>query len=261
MRLASFKLPLRFSGPRLRDDLGRIPSDAWVAHFNDRYYEGDWSGVALRAIGGDAKQIYPDPFAEFADTEALSLCPYFRETLAAFECAIGSARLLRLGPGSKIREHSDLDMSVEDGTVRLHVPVSTSPLVDFVVAGQRVEMNEGECWYFDASLPHRVNNRSASDRIHLVIDCKVDDWLRGILPLDAIVNAAQTPMPATGFDAFRRFALRDLAVQERLRLVQDRGAFHAHAVEIGREHGFEFEADDVESAIGASRRAWLGNWI
>jgi hypothetical protein len=259
MSLASFKLPLHFSAGRLQDDLLRIPSDAWVAHFNDRYYEGDWSGVALRAVGGNAKHIYPDPSSKFADTEVLSLCPHLRETLSAFECEVGSARLLRLGPGSRIREHSDLDMSVEDGTVRLHVPVLTSPLVDFVVAGQRVEMREGECWFFDASLPHRVNNRSASDRVHLVVDCRVDDWLRSLLPIDAIVNA--TTVPETSFDAFRRYVLGDLALQERLRTVPNMRAFPAHAVEIGREHGFEFEADDVTSAIEASRRARLDRWV
>jgi hypothetical protein len=259
MRLASFKLPLRFSAARLREDLHRIPSDAWVAHFNDDYYEGDWSGVALRAVGGIEKHIYPDPFAKYADTEVLARCPYLRETLSAFECEIGSARLLRLGPGSKIREHSDLDMSLDDGTVRLHIPISTDPLVDFVVAGQRVEMNEGECWYFNASLPHRVNNRSASDRVHLVVDCQVDDWLRRIIPVDAQSSAA--PIPATGFEAFRLYALKDLALQERLRLVQDKKSFSAHAVEIGREHGFAFETDDVASAIEASRRARLERWL
>jgi hypothetical protein len=261
MGLASFKLPLRFSAARLRDDLRRIPADAWVAHFNDRYYEGDWSAVALRAVGGDAKRIYPDPSAKFADTELLSRCSNLREALSAFECEIGSARLLRLGPGSRIREHSDLDMGVDDGTVRLHVPISTDPLVDFVVAGQRVEMREGECWFFDASLPHRVNNRSASDRVHLVVDCQVDEWLRSLLPIAAVRDAAETPVPATGFEAFRRYALRNLALQERLRLVQDRKAFPAHAVEVGREQGFEFEADDVASAIEASRRARREWWL
>jgi hypothetical protein len=32
--------------------------------------------------------------------------------------------------------------------------------------------------YLNVNLPHRVAHRGAADRIHLVIDCVVNDWLR-----------------------------------------------------------------------------------
>jgi hypothetical protein len=38
-------------------------------------------------------------------------------------------------------------------------------------------MKEGECWYLNFNLPHRVKNSGTADRIHLVIDCVVNDWL------------------------------------------------------------------------------------
>jgi hypothetical protein len=42
-------------------------------------------------------------------------------------------------------------------------------------------MNEGELWYLNVNQPHHVTNRSTTDRIHLVIDCVVNDWLREVL--------------------------------------------------------------------------------
>jgi hypothetical protein len=42
-------------------------------------------------------------------------------------------------------------------------------------------MNEGECWYLNVNFPHKVANRGATDRVHLVIDCAVDDWLRALV--------------------------------------------------------------------------------
>ncbi|WP_339705616.1 aspartyl/asparaginyl beta-hydroxylase domain-containing protein [Algoriphagus aquimarinus] len=42
-------------------------------------------------------------------------------------------------------------------------------------------MKEGECWYLRLSDPHRVLNEGETDRIHLVMDLKVNDWLRGIM--------------------------------------------------------------------------------
>jgi mannose-6-phosphate isomerase-like protein (cupin superfamily) len=65
--------------------------------------------------------------------------------------------------------------------VRLHIPVVTNPEVEFVLNGVRVEMKEGECWYHNFNLPHRVANRGTVDRVHLVLDCVLNDWLREVL--------------------------------------------------------------------------------
>ena len=40
---------------------------------------------------------------------------------------------------------------------------------------------EVECWYHNLNLPHWVAIRGATDRIHLVIDCVVNDKLRELL--------------------------------------------------------------------------------
>src|SRR4051812_3184887 len=111
------KLPLSFDPERLKRDLDQILPGDWVAHFNDRYYEGDWSGVALRAVGGVTTQLYSDPTAReaFADTPLLARCPNIQQALRQFQCPLSSARLLRLGPGSRIREHEDYHLSFEDG--------------------------------------------------------------------------------------------------------------------------------------------------
>ncbi|MCY1022391.1 aspartyl/asparaginyl beta-hydroxylase domain-containing protein [Pyxidicoccus sp. MSG2] len=176
------RLPFHFDAARLQEDLARLGPDIWVPHFNKRYYEGEWSGVPLRSIGGMEGRIYPDPTGRerYADTPLLARCPYFQEVLAAFQCPIGSARLLKLAAGAVIREHTDYNLGFEDGEVRLHIPIVTHPDVAFFLSGRRVVLQPGECWYLDFNLPHRVENPSDTDRVHLVLDCVVDDWLRAV---------------------------------------------------------------------------------
>ncbi len=65
--------------------------------------------------------------------------------------------------------------------VRFHIPVITNPEVEFYLNRERVNMSEGECWYLDFNFPHYVNNRSTEDRIHLVVDCYVNDWVTSLL--------------------------------------------------------------------------------
>jgi hypothetical protein len=183
--LSSFKLPFSFDPVGLKSDLEQIEPSDWIPHFNQSYYEGGWSVVALRSIGGVSTQIYPDPTARgsFADTCILARCPYIKEVLATFECPVEAARLLRLSAGSSIREHKDFNLGYEDGEIRIHVPVQTNEDVSFFLAGERLRMNEGESWYLNFNLPHRVENRSRADRIHLVLDCVLNDWLRAKFPV------------------------------------------------------------------------------
>ena len=101
--------------------------------------------------------------------------------LRAFASPLLAVRFLRLGPGGRIKEHADLNLGFEDGEVRIHVPVTTDAEVAFYLDGRRIDMGAGEAWYLDLNLRHSVVNRGSTERVHLVIDCVVDDWLREAL--------------------------------------------------------------------------------
>src|SRR6267142_6034732 len=49
---SKFKLPFGFDPQLLRADLEQVADDEWVAHFNKGYFEGEWTGVALRSFDG-----------------------------------------------------------------------------------------------------------------------------------------------------------------------------------------------------------------
>ena len=176
------RLPLEFDVSGLVEDLGLVGADEWVPHFNVDVYEGEWSGLALRSVGGHPDQIYPDHAqgADYQDTERLLLLPHLKAALDVFECPLTSVRLLSLAPGAEIREHRDYALGYDDGEVRLHVPVVTAPGVEFALNGVPVEMGVGECWYLNVNFVHRAVNRSPVRRVHLVLDCRVNDWLTGL---------------------------------------------------------------------------------
>lgn len=104
-----------------------------------------------------------------------------RTVLDAFNCELRSVRLMRLTPGSSIKEHNDHDLDAEHGMARLHVPITTNPGVTFRLNGSEVAMAPGEVWYLRLSDPHSVTNLGGTDRIHLVIDAVVNDWLHNAI--------------------------------------------------------------------------------
>ncbi len=175
------KLDLEFDAARMRAELDALQT--WEPHFNRHYYEGDWSGVALRA-NNTRRTLYVDPtIVEFRETEAAARVPYISDCLLRFPCEVRSARLLKLGTGATIREHRDDGVSIDDDEARLHVPVMTNDETEFVVADEVIPMKPGECWYINIALPHRAANRGATDRVHLVINVAVNDWLRNAVAM------------------------------------------------------------------------------
>ncbi len=175
------KLPFAFDRDLLAGDLRRLSGSPWISHFVTQNYQGDWSAIPLRGPVGarhPVQMIYSDPTATaFEDTPMLAACPYYRTVLDSFACPLQAVRLMRLTPGSVIREHSDHDLSFEQGSVRIHIPITTNDGVTFELNRRRVILEAGSCWYLRLSDPHRVANRGNADRVHMVIDATVNPWV------------------------------------------------------------------------------------
>ncbi len=174
-----FKLPLAFDALAMQAEVNKFTADDWVPHFNKGYYTGDWSAIPLRSVNGDPKRIFPDPtgLGVYMDTIHLNNNPYLKQVVDSFECEKIDVRLLSLNAGSLIKEHKDFGLGFEDGEVRLHIPITTNPALEFYLNKERVIMQEGECWFLNFNYLHSVNNFGNTNRIHLVIDCKVNEWL------------------------------------------------------------------------------------
>jgi hypothetical protein len=175
------RLPLACDLEALRSDLAAVAPAGWHPHFNQQYYSGDWSGIPLRGIPDSRVPLYADPTrSDFADTELMSRCRYVPQFLAELRCPVESVRFLKLAPGSVIREHRDFGLCFEEAAIRLHIPVHTHADVEFVLDGEPLTLAAGECWYVNFDLKHRLANRGQSDRVHLVVDARVNAWVESL---------------------------------------------------------------------------------
>jgi len=185
------RLPMRFDPDPLANDLRAFEASDWWAHFVRSNYDGEWTVIPLRGPAGEVhpiRMMYSDPAASvFEDTPMLAQVPAIRGVLAAFHCPLQAVRLMRLAPGSRIKEHQDHDLDAAGGIARLHLPIVTSPEVDFRLNGTTVVMEPGSVWYLRLSDPHSVDNRGSLDRVHLVMDVLTNPWL------DALLHRAMEP--------------------------------------------------------------------
>ncbi len=258
-------LPLSFDLQAMQADLARLADGDWVAHFNAGYHDGGWHGVALVSSDGDPARLDPGMgTAPGLATPWLARCPALRAAIDALPAQVHTARLLRLAPGSAIREHQDRGLGLDGGTARLHVPIRSDPRVEFYLDGEQIPMGEGECWYLDLRRPHRVQNDGRVERVHLVVDVEVNDWLRthlvDVAGAERLVRerrAAGGETSAMRFERFRQRVLDDHRLQDPLLAIEETEAFLEAVVRLGAANDCAFSIEDVRSALLAGRRAWI----
>lgn len=179
------KLPVAFDPALLARDLQALTETDWIDHFLTDRYEGDWTVLPLR---GPKDAIHPvmmiattPGVKAFADVPALASCPTFRAVIDSFDAEVRGVRLLRLTPGSAIKEHTDHEYTGDDGTLRIHIPVVTNPNVVFLLNGKRIVMDAGSAWVLRLNDPHSVANNGATDRVHMLVDLTMNDRLAAML--------------------------------------------------------------------------------
>lgn len=190
------QLPLYFDVARLQQEVMALGSE-WQLHYQASQYEGEWSALPLRSINGSLTNLMVDAATgeQFADTPLMAICPYIKRVTDALDCEKTTVRLLKLQPGAIIKEHKDMQLNFENGEARIHVPIITNDAVEFYLDNAPLTPKEGECWYMNFNLKHRLANNGTTARIHLVIDCKVSDWMREIFSSDACPVKRVIPEP------------------------------------------------------------------
>lgn len=174
------KLPFTFDVEKLQKDLACVKEEEWVAHPNSQAYEGSWSVTSLMSTNAKTTQIIASENQDYFETPLMKRTSYIHEVPNTFETQIEAVRFMKLGVGSYIKDHCDKGAGFEEGSVRIHIPIMTNEAVEFNLNGQLEQMEAGQCYYIDAHNPHSVINKGKSDRVHLLIDCHVNEWLKAI---------------------------------------------------------------------------------
>jgi uncharacterized protein (TIGR03032 family) len=158
------KLPLRFDAERLAAEVAQVPEASWRPH--PQGHPGN-SALPLIAAGGDPAN--DETKGPMLPTPHLALLPYLRQVLAALQAPIGRTRLMRLDGNAEATAHADVNYYWME-RLRIHVPILTTPRVEFLCGERSVHMAAGEVWVFDTWRVHNVLNPDPTRRIHLVAD-------------------------------------------------------------------------------------------
>lgn len=168
-----------------------------------KYTKGsDWTAISLYGYGPKITDILKpgvlkssvkiDEKLQWTNLhEATPLNPVFK-ILENLPCKYERVRFMKLEAGKIIGRHSDKidkDLGFDDGQImRIHIPIRTNDDVVFSLyesprakVAYEYNLKTGHYYYMDVTKPHAVRNMSEVDRIHLVVDCYVNDSLRTLI--------------------------------------------------------------------------------
>jgi uncharacterized protein (TIGR03032 family) len=157
-------LPFRFDIDQLIAEVRAMDAASWLAH--PEGMPGN-SALPLIAVRGDARSH--EVAGPMRPTAHLLRSPYLQQVLASLDVPLGRTRLMRLDSRAEAKPHIDLNYYWQR-RLRIHIPILTSPGVEFAAGDTRIHMAAGSCWVFDTWRSHHVINDADTERVHLVID-------------------------------------------------------------------------------------------
>lgn len=98
--------------------------------------------------------------------------PVIFNLMRRFEAVtLGRVVISCTAPGAEILPHADVGAAYADmDGMRIHAVVQGLPGSKFTCGGETVQMLSNSVWWFDHKQIHSVENHSADDRIHLMVD-------------------------------------------------------------------------------------------
>jgi hypothetical protein len=168
----ALKLPFEFDASIIKKELAQFTKAEYQDIYNSSVQlETLWLKHFIEPIIGE------DGLPIFLPNEALKKCPLLLSIFETFQCNVETFRIHTLDAGASIKKHRDVGYSFEHGKIRLHIPVQTNDKVEMLVNDTPIPMKVGECWYCNFNIEHEVKNNSNQPRVHIILDCIVNDWL------------------------------------------------------------------------------------
>jgi hypothetical protein len=159
--------------------------DAQWTNVYSEYHTGGWLTLSLlNRTSKPTDTIIED--CEPVETSLLERMPETRALLSGLGFRYMWARLAKLEVNAFMHEHRDYQELRNEPRLRLHIPVLTNPFSSIVIDRTRIHLALGYIWKLNPMHRHAAANFGKEPRIHIILDCYVDDSLEALLSAETL---------------------------------------------------------------------------
>lgn len=188
------QLDIQFSDGELQPIVDYCNSEQQYSPVITKYNKKEnWKAISIKGFSQDPLVISKPNVLGVGSGGNLQETPLvdklqIRSILEKIPAMTERVRLMKLEAGTKISKHTDkVDKDIKSRKIiRLHVPVITDDQIKMISWLEKdnpteFKMKKGECWWLDVSKAHSVLNESDIDRVHLVIDVFVNNYMSEVM--------------------------------------------------------------------------------
>jgi len=161
-----------------------------------------------------------------------------------------------------MHEHRDYQELRNVHRLRLHIPVITNPFSSIVIDRTRIHLALGYIWKLNPVHRHAAANFGKEPRIHIILDCYVDEALKALVSTETL-----DPICVYGLPVPSDREIEDaVAAAHRLAANGDHTLAEHHILKMFHEYnlteGFAYDlVSRMYGALGDSHKSelWLNN--
>lgn len=177
---------LRLEDQALREMQREVSNvkDDWTNVYSD-YHTGGWQTLSLWNRSSEPTDTVIED-CEPVETSLLQKMPATRAVLRGLGFRYMWVRLAKLQVNAFMHEHRDYQELRNVRRLRLHIPIITNPFSSIVIDHTRVHLALGYVWKLNPIHRHAASNFGKEPRIHIIMDCYVDETLEALVAAETI---------------------------------------------------------------------------
>lgn len=154
-------------------------------------------------------------------------------------------RIAKAVPDAFLWEHRDYIELGEEEKLRLHIPLVTNADANIQFSECSVHMAAGNIWKLDPTVSHAIANKGDTDRIHLILDCYLNDKLKAMIAKEMLDDENVAPLPAfSAEDSKRVFEMAGKLLREQgVHVAEDYLLKTFHAYDLGELFSYDLLID------------------
>jgi hypothetical protein len=168
--------------------------EQWTNVYSE-YHTGGWQTLSLlNSTRRPTDTVIED--CEPVETSLLEKMPDTRAVLRGLGFKYMWGRLAKLEVNAFMHEHRDYQELKNVRRMRLHIPIITNPFSSIVIDRTRIHLALGYVWKLNPIHRHAAANFGKEERIHIILDCYVDETLDALVSTETLDPICVYGLPA-----------------------------------------------------------------
>ena len=158
------------------------------------YQSGGWHTAMLYNGSGNAA-VNEIAEGHAKPTEIMEQLPQTKAFLEKLGLDYFAVRVAKADPGAYLWEHKDYIELGASNKLRLHLPVKSNPQACMQFSNFSVQMATGYLWKLSPVVNHAISNEGPEERIHLILDCYVNENLENMVARETLSDKYVRSLP------------------------------------------------------------------